>query len=98
MDDQMCLEEEETVKPYAVMFTYLPENESAVYLFQDLESASAFLQSNIEQLLKVEQEENIGTVEFRRDASWKWARIIHRLGTCGEQDEEIDARIGIIYS
>lgn len=43
---------------YVVMFTYSFDNDSAAYLFPDLERAVSFLKANYEEQLRIDIEEN----------------------------------------
>lgn len=69
------------VKKYAVIFTYNFDTETEVYLFDDFDKASWFLQKSFEAELITETEENEWEdVESWHNNDWTAASITHYVG------------------
>ena len=79
---------------YAVIFTYSFDDEVAVYLFADEESAKKMLRETYETEVRIDREENGWDVEAEiREDRW-YARIENRFP---DREDVTEFRIGSVY-
>lgn len=82
---------------YAVVCTYPENNDTAVYLFKDIDKAKAFLKDNFDETIKVYKQSGYDISEFV-NGDGTYARITIYPDDLDCDNETTEFRIGKIYN
>lgn len=88
------IQQTETTANYAVVFTYSFDDDVAVYLFKDFESAEKFLVDNYKEELRVDAQENERLTSSYITDDHRYAAITNHFE---DHDDITEMYIGQIY-